>query len=89
MTFDSWTSIIGDPFFSVTGHYIWNPPDKPQEWVLMREQLDFSHIEGNHSGQNIAHILVETIDRYEIHKKVSFFKFTYAILLTLLCRLAG
>ncbi|KAG1819093.1 uncharacterized protein BJ212DRAFT_1204270, partial [Suillus subaureus] len=24
MTFNSWTSIISDPFFSITGHYIWS-----------------------------------------------------------------
>lgn len=70
MTFDSWTSIIGEPFFSVTGHYIWNPPDKPLQWELKREQLDFSRVDGNHSGQNIGRVLVETIDRYNIHNKV-------------------
>ncbi|KAG2116263.1 hypothetical protein BD769DRAFT_1391141 [Suillus cothurnatus] len=34
MTFDSWTSMIGDPFFSITGHYIWSLDDKPQQWEL-------------------------------------------------------
>ncbi|KAG1718688.1 hypothetical protein EDD22DRAFT_961432 [Suillus occidentalis] len=54
MTFDSWTSIIGNPFFSVTGHYIWSPDDKPQQWELRCEQFSFAHIKGNHSGQNTA-----------------------------------
>ncbi|KAG2114291.1 uncharacterized protein F5147DRAFT_770272 [Suillus discolor] len=31
MMFDSWTSLIGDPFLSVTAHYIDAPTDKPQE----------------------------------------------------------
>jgi hypothetical protein len=80
MTFDLWTSIIGEPFFSVTGHYIWNPPDKPLQWELKNEQLAFSRVEGNHSGHNISCILVETIDRFSIRKKVSFFKcFTLAL----------
>jgi hypothetical protein len=85
MTFDSWTTIIGEPFFSVTGHYIWNPPDKPLQWELKNEQLDFSCIEGNHSGHNIARILVDTIDRFSIRSKVSLFKmFCISIRLTLL-----
>jgi hypothetical protein len=54
MTFDSWTSIIGNPFFSVTGHYIRSLDDKPQQWELCHEQLSFAHIDGNHSGQNTA-----------------------------------
>jgi hypothetical protein len=50
MMFNSWTSIISDPFFSITGHYIWNLDDKPLQWELHHEQLSFKHIEGNHSG---------------------------------------
>jgi hypothetical protein len=72
MTFDSWTSIIGEPFFSVTGHYIWSPAGKPLQWELRNEQLDFMWIEGNHSGHNISNILVTTIDRYDIRNKVCF-----------------
>ena len=70
MTFDSWTSIVGDPFLSVTGHYIWNPEGKPQQWELRREQLVFEHIEGNHGGQNIGRMLVEVIDTYNLCDKV-------------------
>jgi hypothetical protein len=53
---------ISDPFFSITGHYIWNPDDKPLQWELHREQLSFEHIEGNHSGQNVVHMLINSID---------------------------
>jgi hypothetical protein len=42
MTFNSWTSIIGNPFFSITGHYIWSPDDRPQ-------QLD-----GNYTASNLV-----------------------------------
>ncbi|KAG2738766.1 hypothetical protein P692DRAFT_20687475, partial [Suillus brevipes Sb2] len=41
---------------------------------LKNEQLDFSRVEGNHSGHNIARILVDTIDRFSIRSKVSLFK---------------
>jgi hypothetical protein len=70
MTFDSWTSLVGDPFLSVTAHYIDSPVNKPQEWELKMEQLAFRYIEGNHSGANIGRILVEVIDDYGIRKKV-------------------
>jgi len=70
MTFDSWTSLTGDPFLSVTAHYIDAPADKPQEWALKTEQLAFTPIEGNHSGANIGKILIETIDNYGIRDKV-------------------
>jgi hypothetical protein len=55
MTFDLWTSIIGDPFFCIVGHFIWCLDGKPQQWELHHEQLSFKHIKGNHSGQNAAH----------------------------------
>jgi hypothetical protein len=69
-TFDSWTSDAGDPYLSVTTHYILALVDKPQEWSLKSEQLTFKHIEGNHSGANISKILVGTLDRYRLREKV-------------------
>jgi hypothetical protein len=71
-TFDSWTSAAGDPYCLMTGHYIFAPADKPQEWKLKAEQLAFKHIKGNHSGANISKILVNTLDHYKLHKKVDF-----------------
>jgi hypothetical protein len=76
-TFDAWTSGPGDPFLSVTGHYINAPADKPQDWELKCEQLAFTPIEGNHSGANMANILVRTVDRYGIRNKVSVFMILY------------
>ena len=70
MTFDSWTSIAGDPFLSITAHYIDSLEDNPQKWELRSEQLAFTPIRGNHSGENIAKILIETIDKFGLRKKV-------------------
>lgn len=70
MTFDSWTSLNGDPFLSITGHYIDSPQDNPHQWRLKTEQLAFSPIEGNHSGQNIGRILLEAIEAYGLADKV-------------------
>jgi len=68
--FDSWTSKNGDLFFSITGHYITAPVAHPEEWELKMEQLAFSQIEGNHSGANLANIIIHVVDRYDIRQKV-------------------
>jgi hypothetical protein len=70
-TFDTWTSDAQDPYLSVTGHYITAPEGRPREWKLTSEQLAFSHFEGNHSGANMATVLMKTIDRYDLQKKVN------------------
>lgn len=72
-TFDTWTSEAGDPYFSMTGHYISAPKVSPQEWELKSEQLGFKHIEGNHSRANFGGVLVQIIDRYGLCQKVSMF----------------
>jgi hypothetical protein len=69
-TFDTWTSETRDPYLSVTGHYISAPRDRPQDWELKSEQLAFAPFEGNHSGANMANVLVRTVDRYGIREKV-------------------
>ncbi|KAK7025717.1 HAT family dimerization domain-containing protein [Favolaschia claudopus] len=69
-TFDTWTSKTGDPFFGVTGHYIDSPPDSPEDWSLKSEQLAYTPIEGNHSGQNLSKILVRAVDRYDLREKM-------------------
>ena len=70
LTFDSWTSLTGDPFLGITAHYIYSPLDKPQQWVLKTDQLAFTPITGNHSGKNIAKILLEAIDAFDLREKV-------------------
>lgn len=67
-TFDTWTGI--DPYLSVTGHYIASPPGRPQDWELRSEQLAYTHFEGNHSGANMANVLIRTVDRYGLEEKV-------------------
>src|ERR1700683_4963837 len=71
-TFDTWTSKTGDPFLSVTSHYITASPDKPHEWELKNQQLAFTPFEGHHSGSNMSTILVRTVDHYGIREKVTY-----------------
>lgn len=70
-TFDAWTSKPGDPYISVTAHYITAPTDKPNDWELRMEQLVFKCIEERHTRKNMAHILADTLNRYKVRKKVS------------------
>jgi hypothetical protein len=69
-TFDAWTSRNGDPFLSMTAHYIAASADDPNDWKLKCDQLAFTPIEGNHSGANMANIILRILDRYEIRHKV-------------------
>ena len=52
------------------GHYISSPDDQPQDWELKSKQLAFTPFEGNHSGANMANILVQTVDHYGIREKM-------------------
>lgn len=70
-TFNGWTSDAGNPFLSITGHYINAPIDAPHKWELQCEQLSFTPIEGSHSGHNIGNILVQVVDRLDLHHRVS------------------
>jgi hypothetical protein len=70
-TFDTWTSEAGDPYLSVTGHYIGSMAGNPNDWEMKSEQLGFTHIEGNYSGANLGGILIRVIDRYGIRNKAS------------------
>ena len=84
-TFDAWTSDPGDPYLSITGHYIDLPPDNPNNWELKTEQLAFEEIHGRHSGKNIAQILTRTVDRYELRGKVNiWYDFSFNFLIFIL-----
>jgi hypothetical protein len=65
-TFDLWTLDPGDPYISITEHYIDALMDKPHDWELKMEQLAFKNVKGWHMGKNIADILVKTVDQYSI-----------------------
>jgi hypothetical protein len=62
-----WTSGTGDPYISITAHYVDSPTEQPHEWTLKAEQLAFAPFEGNHSGLNMSNIVVETVKHYGTH----------------------
>jgi hypothetical protein len=69
--FDAWTSKAYDPYLAITAHYIDSPKDQPYEWQLKRKILGFEELQGRHSGENIATVISDVLDTYEIKDKVS------------------
>jgi hypothetical protein len=69
-TFDAWTSTPGDPYLSLTAHFISAPADRPNAWELKTDQLIFQEIQGRHTGKNMADILSRALDRYNLQGKV-------------------
>ena len=69
-TFDAWTSAPGDPYISLTAHYIDAPADHPTAWELRCDQLLFQEIQGRHTGKNMGDILSQAMDRYNLRGKV-------------------
>lgn len=69
-TFDAWTSEPGDPFLSVTAHYIDAPVDQPNAWRVRCEQLMFTEIKGRHTAKNMGDMLAHMVNDYDLHGKV-------------------
>jgi hypothetical protein len=81
-TFDAWTSAPGDPYLSLTAHFIDAPADHPDAWELKTEQLLFQEIQGRHTGKNMADILGRALERYDLRGKVSFILTLISVSLT-------
>ncbi|CAK5277162.1 unnamed protein product [Mycena citricolor] len=73
MTFDTWTSAASDPYLGITAHYIDAPDDQPSKWELKCDQIVFVKIDRDHSGANLAQIIVKTLDEYDLRNKVGWF----------------
>lgn len=65
-TLDIWTKRRGEPFLSLTVHYISVDPKNPLLWKLETDQIGFEHAPGSHTGKNIAKLIVKVLRKYEI-----------------------
>lgn len=64
-TTDIWTSPATQSYMAVTAHFI------DEDWKLMSTLLDFDHLEGPHTGQNIANMYHEIVDvKFKLSDKV-------------------
>lgn len=71
LTLDGWTSKNQIPFLGITAHWI------DENWKLNQITLEFYHLEGSHSGENLAKALVKVLNEYGILTKVSIFFYKY------------
>jgi len=66
-TFDAWTSQVGNPYLSITGHFIHGVGTS---WMLHSEQLAFAPLPGRHSGANIGNAIMQMVNHYGLQEKV-------------------
>jgi hypothetical protein len=71
MTLDGWSSLARDPYLGVTVHWVHSTPDAPTKWSLRMLLLAFQEIKGNHSGENLARVVMEIIKLAGLTSKVS------------------
>jgi hypothetical protein len=64
--FDAWMSALGDPYLSLTAHFI----DAPANSLTKSDQLICQEIEGWHMGKNMSDILSSALDKYGLCGKV-------------------
>jgi hypothetical protein len=65
-TLDSWTSKNQVPFLGITAHWI------SKDWELKSILLDFCHLEGSHSGENMSEVFFKVLKEFGILTKVSY-----------------
>jgi len=63
---DAWTSSNSIGFLGITCHYI------DANWKLHDVLLDFIHLEGSHSGENLASVFLKCLEEKKIFTKVSY-----------------
>jgi len=60
VTLDGWSSPACDPYLGVTVHWIHSTQESPMEWSLCTLLLAFQEVKGNHSGKNLAKVVMES-----------------------------
>ncbi|KAF7333887.1 hypothetical protein MSAN_02401300 [Mycena sanguinolenta] len=70
LSHDAWTSDSGIPFLNINNHYIRSPPDHPNDWEIVTDELGFVKIEGRHTGENIGAAILTSLDKYGLREKV-------------------
>lgn len=84
--FDAWTSAACDPYLAVTAHYVHSNASTPNDRELHSKVLGYTEINGNHSGANMAAVILRIVDRYGIRGQVCIISF---ICLVCMCSLTS
>lgn len=64
LTIDGWTSISNRSYYGITMHFI------DDEWKLQSLPLDFIPSNGLHTGKDIASLVLDVLDQFEIKSKI-------------------
>jgi hypothetical protein len=67
---DGWSSLARDPYLGVTIHWVHSKPESPSEWSLRTLLLTFHKVKGNHSGDNLAKLVMEILNKAGLTSKV-------------------
>ncbi|KAN0138441.1 Ribonuclease H-like domain containing protein [Lactarius tabidus] len=70
VTLDGWSSLTRDPYLGVTVHWVHSSPETPSEWSLRTLLLAFREVKGNHSGENLAKIVMEIFKEAGLSSKI-------------------
>ena len=62
---DAWTSPGVQGYMGITAHWI------DRDWRLRAELIEFMVVQGSHTGENFAKILVKSLEELGITNKVS------------------
>ena len=62
--FDLWTASNGEPYIAINVHLV------DENWEAKTYLLDFIQVFGQHTGQNLADLVVSVLDDYDIAAKV-------------------
>ncbi|KAJ7707204.1 hypothetical protein B0H14DRAFT_3025273, partial [Mycena olivaceomarginata] len=54
MSHDGWTADSGEAYVNINNHYTISPPDRPNDWEIVTDELAFLKLEGRHTGANIG-----------------------------------
>lgn len=76
LTADAWDSTYGYHYLCVTCHWVDN------EWVLQKRIIHFKMLESPHTGLNIAHHIMSSIDTYNLRNKIMSMTFDNATSMT-------
>jgi hypothetical protein len=70
VTLDGWSLLAPDPYLRLTVHWVHSAPGTPTDWSLQSLLLAFHEVKGNHSGQNLANIVMEIVNEAGLSPKV-------------------
>ena len=70
MTLDGWSSLARDPYLGVTIHWVHSTLESLTKWSLRTMLLAFWEVKGNHSGDNLAKLVMEIINEAGLSSKV-------------------